>query len=307
MNDEMQEQVGSVTESPSSEVTASTESSAGITPSVDGAGDSNQTVTTETAKVDEVSHVAKPEISHEDRMVYSFKKQLGKQKFKYEKLLAERDEQIKSFAERLEKLENPDKYRQKYRDDFKTDDEFINHLVEERFNAKWQDALQEYKKQEDERQQREETEKQYRERADENVKRLFTTDEAVADYHAKINDALDKGLGELIDSDKDLAQYIVMSPMGPKIMYELATNVDAVRELFEDATSPLDRQFRVRALEQRLSVAPPVVETKPTQSAPAAQPAQEPPKAVGKPGVGSGTSKSIFDSNDAIIEYLRKF
>lgn len=247
----------------------------------------------------------KPQYTDLEKAQYSFHKQFSKQKAKYEKQIAERDEQLKQFAERLEKLENPDKYRPKYRDDFKTDDEFINHLVEERFNAQWQKTLQEYQKQEAERQQREETEKQYREHADENAKRLFTTEESLADYREKVNDAIEAGLGKLIESDMDLAHYIILSPMGPKIMYELATNDDSVAALFGDGVTPIMRQFKIREMESKLAAAPVAPAPAPTPAPTAVQPIK--PAVVGQPGKTTGTAqRDIFHDKDAMREFLRR-
>lgn len=239
-----------------------------------------------------------------EKATFSFHKQFSKQKSKYEKMLAERDEQIKSFAERLERLENPDKYRPKYRDDFKTDDEFINHLVQKKFEEQWKSTLDAYEKEAKEKQEQEDLISSYKTRADESVKKFFPTEEAEKDYHEKIQDALEKGLGEVIDEDPDLAQYIIMSPNSAKIMYELATNIDAVRDLFEN-TTPMDKQFKIRALEQKLISTPaPVVEAPVVEDK-----TKETPKPIGRPGVEKQSNgiDQIFNSSKSILEYLDKF
>lgn len=249
----------------------------------------------------------KPQYTDLEKAQYSFHKQFSKQKAKYEKQIAERDEQLKQFAERLEKLENPDKYRPKYRDDFKTDDEFINHLVEQRFNAQWEKTLQEYQKQETERQQREETEKQYRAHADENAKRLFTTEESLADYHEKVNEAIDAGLGNLIESDMDLAHYIILSPIGPKIMYELATNDSAVEALFGQGVTPIARQFKIREMESKLAAQPAPAPVAPAQATVQTQTPPVKPAVVGQPGKTTGAPpRDIFHDKEAMREFLRR-
>ena len=50
-------------------------------------------------------------ISKEDKIKHSFKQQLNKQKNKYETQLAERNREFEELKSRLEKLENPEKYK----------------------------------------------------------------------------------------------------------------------------------------------------------------------------------------------------
>lgn len=243
-----------------------------------------------------------------EKAQYAFHKQLSKQKAKYEQQIAEAQKRFEDIASRLERLENPDKYREKYRDDFKTDDEYINHLVQQKFEAQWKQTLEEYEKQEKERQEQEEIINTYKSRADESIKKFFPTEEAQKDYHEKVQEALDKGLGDVIDEDEDLANYIMMSPNGAKIMYELATNIDAVKDLFEN-TSKWDKQFKIRALEQRLMTAPAPVQ--PTVTTPQVEKKEEvvkkETKPIGRPGTGESHSlNDVFSNDDAILNYLRK-
>lgn len=243
-----------------------------------------------------------------EKAQYSFHKQLSKQKAKYEQQIAEAQKRYDDIASRLERLENPDKYREKYRDDFKTDDEYINHLVQQKFEAQWKQTLEEYEKQEKERQEQEEIINTYRSRADESIKKFFPTEEAQKDYHEKVQEALDKGLGDVIDEDEDLANYIMMSPNGAKIMYELATNIDAVKDLFEN-TSKWDKQFKIRALEQKLMTAPAPIQ--PTVTTPQVEKKEEvvkkETKPIGRPGTGESHSlNDVFSNDDAILNYLRK-
>ena len=243
-----------------------------------------------------------------EKAQYSFHKQLSKQKAKYEQQIAEAQKRYDDIASRLERLENPDKYREKYRDDFKTDDEYINHLVQQKFEAQWKQTLEEYERQEKERQEQEEIINTYRSRADESIKKFFPTEEAQKDYHEKVQEALDKGLGDVIDEDEDLANYIMMSPNGAKIMYELATNIDAVKDLFEN-TSKWDKQFKIRALEQKLMTAQTPIQ--PPVTTPEVEKKEEvvkkETKPIGRPGTGESHSlNDVFSNDDAILNYLRK-
>lgn len=222
-----------------------------------------------------------------DKATWSFKHQLGKQKKKYESIINGWETKYNDLAARLAKLEQPE--RPMTRDQFQTDDEFIDALVEQRFNNTWNAKLEEVQKKYEEQNRQAQEVNSYRTKAEENVKKLYNTPEAEKDYREKIQSALEMGLGDLIDEDKELAQYIIRSEVGPKIMYELATNQDAVRELFEN-TNPMDKQFKIREIESRIK----------NQMAKPAQPA------IGRPGMAAETKPtSIFDDDERLREWLR--
>lgn len=222
---------------------------------------------------------------------YSFRKQLAKNKQKYETRYNDLQSQYNDLLARLDKLEHPEKYQPLNRAQFETDDDYINKLVEERFNNVWQAKLEEAKKQyETENKQNEEI-NAYRSRADENVKKLFKTPESEKQYRETIAKALNDGLGELVDTDKEVAMYIMRSDLGPKILYEMATNPKIVEDMFGEGVTEMDRQFKIRDLENKLRTA---------MITPAAP-------VVGKPGINQAQPDrgSIFDSDDSILNYLR--
>ena len=222
---------------------------------------------------------------------YSFRKQLAKNKQKYETRYNDLQSQYNDLLARLDKLEHPEKYQPLNRAQFETDDDYINKLVEERFNNVWQAKLEEAKKQyETENKQNEEI-NAYRTRADENVKKLFKTPESEKQYRDTIAKALNDGLGELVDTDKEVAMYIMRSDLGPKILYEMATNPKIVEDMFGEGVTEMDRQFKIRDLENKLRTA--MV----TPAAPV----------IGKPGINQAQPNrgSIFESDDSILEYLR--
>lgn len=226
-----------------------------------------------------------------DQASYSFRKQLAKNKQKYETRYNELQNQYNDLLARLDRLEHPEKYQPLNREQFETDDDYIQKLVEERFNNVWQSKLEEARKQyENENKQNEEI-NAYRSRADENVKKLFKTPEAEKQYRDTIAKALSDGLGELVDTDKEVAMYIMRSDLGPKILYEMATNPKIVEDLFGENVTEMDRQFKIRELENKLRTA--MV----TPAAPV----------IGKPGIQAQQPNrgSIFDSDDSVLEYLR--
>ena len=234
---------------------------------------------------------AKPrEYTPEERASYSFRKQLNKQKQKYETQYGALQNQYNELLQRLDRLENPDKYAPLNRGQFQDDDSYIDALVQQRFDNMWNTKLQEAQKKYQEQAQQEQEIQAYKSRQDENVKKLFKTPEAEKQYRDAIAVALQNGLGEAIDSDKEVAQYIMRSELGPKILYTFATNPDEFQKMFNENVSDMDRQFMIRELESRLrnEVNKPAVPV------------------IGKPGMGSETKHgSIFDSDDSILQYLR--
>lgn len=228
------------------------------------------------------------EYTPEERAAYSFRKQLAKQRDKYEKNYVPRD-QYEQLLQRIEKLENPEKFRQQTREQFGSDDDYIDYLVQQRFDNMWNSKLQEAQTRYQEQMQQDQEVQAYKSRQDENVKKLFKTPESEKQYRDAIGIALQNGLGELIDSDKEVAQYIMRSDMGPKILYEFATKPDIVQEMFEDSVTPMDRQFKIRELENNLRKS-----------------MIQPTPVIGKPGIKSEASQgSIFDNDDSILAYLR--
>ena len=223
------------------------------------------TVSEENVNTDEKANQGHREYTPEERASYSFRKQLNKQKAKYEGQYNNLQAQYNELLERLNRLENPDKYAPLNRGQFQDDDSYIDALVQQRFDN------------------------MLNQRQDENVKKLFKTPEAEKQYREAIGIALQNGLGDLIDSDKEIAQYIMRSDMGPKILYEMAMKPDIVSEMFSDNVTPMDRQFKIRELENNLRAS-----------------MVTPAPVIGKPGVKSQASAgSIFDSDDSILNYLR--
>lgn len=248
-----------------------------------------QQTVSEERNVDEKGN-PKRTYSKEEQAAYSFRKQLGKQRAKYEDQYSQLQQQYNALLERLDRLENPEKYAPLNRGQFQDDDSYIDALVQQRFDNMWNQKLYEAKQRYSEQAKQDQEVQAYKSRQDGNVKKLFKTPEAEQQYRQAIGTALQNGLGELIDSDKDVAQYIMRSDLGPKILYEFATNPKEVEKMFNEGVTEMDRQFMIRDLENRLRSEI----TKPAMPV------------IGKPGVQAEAKPgSIFDSDDSILNYLR--
>lgn len=300
MDEEILKNIDNNTES--SEVSAATEESVVANQSAE---DNNAAEVVESPEMncDEkvVTKKANPsQYSHEEQMTYSFKRQLAKQRSKYEKQLADLQRQ---WEERFDKLENPAKYAPKTRKDFEYDDDYVKYLANEQVNAAIEAKIAEYQKQQEEEQRQAQVDAEYRNMLDQSVKSIYNTPEAEADWRAKVGEGMKAGLGSLIDGDQDLSNYIIFSPIGPKIMYELATNKKAVQDIFTIGTtpdghaiprSPGDRMRKIEELAERLS------RTDINNNRTNVQPV----KPIGKPGINKEVKKDIFSDPKALLDMM---
>ena len=300
MDEEILNNIDNNTES--SEVSATTEESSVANQSE---ADNNAAEVVESPKMngDEkvVTQKTNPsQYSHEEQMAYSFKRQLAKQRSKYEKQLADMQRQ---WEERFDKLENPAKYAPKTRKDFQYDDDYVKYLASEQVNAALEAKIAEYTKQQEEEQRQAQVDAEYRTMLDQSVKSIYNSPEAEAEWRAKVGEGMKAGLGSLIDSDQDLSNYIIFSPIGPKIMYELATNKKAVQDIFTIGMtpdghaiprSPGDRMRKMEELAERLS------RTDLNNNRTNVQPV----KPIGKPGINKEVKKDIFSDPKALLDMM---
>ena len=300
MDEEILNNIDNNTES--SEVSAATEESVVANQSAE---DSNVAEVTESPEMNGdkkvVTEKTNPsQFSHEEQMTYSFKRQLAKQRSKYEKQIADLQRQ---WEERFDKLENPAKYAPKTRKDFEYDDDYVKYLANEKVNEVLEAKIAEYTKQQEEEQRQAQVDEEYRNMLDKTVKSIYNTPEAEKDWRAKVNEGMKAGLGSLIDGDQDLSNYIIFSPIGPKIMYELATNKKTVQDIFTIGMtpdgraiprSPGDRMRKMEELAERLS------RTDINNIRTNVQPV----KPIGRPGINKEVKKDIFSDPKALLDMM---
>lgn len=239
-----------------------------------------------------------------EKAQYSFHKQFARQKAKHEQEIANlRAEFDKRLAEEIDKVKNPAKYAPKTRADFQYDDEYVKYLANEQVNAALEAKIAEYQKQQEEQQRQAKVDEEYRTVLDQNVKSIYNTPEAEADWRTKVGEGMKAGLGKMIDSDQDLSNYIIFSPIGPKIMYELATNKKTVQDIFTIGMtpdghaiprSPGDRMRKIEELADRLS------RTDINNNRTNVQPA----KPIGRPGINKEVKKDIFSDPKALLDMM---
>ena len=275
------------------------------TPSVVDNGESNKA---EQTAVETVNTDKKPNlntISDIDKATYSFHKQLSKQKAKYEKMM---EDMRKSYEDRFDRLEHPEKYRQKTRDDFDDDNKFVDYKINTGVEEKWNSLINQYKEQYEKQQQEEaermEMETEYRNNIDANVSRLFPDVNARNEYQSTVDKALKAGLGQRIDGNPRAAQYIIQSPNGPKIMYELAKDKDLADNIFGEFNNEYTTMMKLINLEQKAMSNP----VQPTVQ-PEVPPQTTNVKPLGKPGKGLNPNSGIdalMKDNRAILDLINR-
>lgn len=290
----------------SSEVSAATEESVVANQSAE---DSNVAEITESPEMNGnekvVTEKTNPsQFSHEEQMTYSFKRQLAKQRSKYEQEISNlRAEFDKRLAEEIDKVKNPAKYAPKTRADFQYDDDYVKYLANEQVNAILEAKMAEYQKQYEEEQHQAQVDEEYRNMLDKTVKSIYNTPESEKDWREKVGEGMKAGLGAMIDSDQDLSNYIIFSPIGPKIMYELATNKKTVQDIFTIGMtpdghaiprSPGDRMRKMEELAERLS------RTDINNNRTNVQPV----KPIGRPGINKEVKKDIFSDPKALLDMM---
>lgn len=259
------------------------------------------------------SNIVKANNTHQytdlEKAQYSFHKQFARQKAKHEQEIANlRAEFDKRLAEEIDKVKNPAKYAPKTRKDFEYDDDYVKYLATEQVNSAIESRIKEYQKQQEEEQRQAQVDAEYRTMLDKSVKSIYNTPEAYADWRDKVGEGMRAGLGKLIDSDVDLSKYIVFSPIGPKIMYELATNKNAMKDIFTLGMtpdgqaimrSPSDRMRKIEELAERLSKVNNNINVKRTN-------VNQPVKPIGRPGINKEVKKDIFSDPKALLDMMYK-
>ena len=239
-----------------------------------------------------------------EKAQYSFHKQFARQKAKHEQEIANlRAEFDKRLAEEIDKVKNPAKYAPKTRKDFEYDDDYVKYLANEQVNAAIEAKIAEYQKQQEEEQRQAQVDAEYRNMLDKTVKSIYNTPELEKDWREKVGEGMKAGLGSLIDGDQDLSNYIIFSPIGPKIMYELATNKKTVQDIFTIGMtpdghaiprSPVDRMRKMEELAERLS------RTDINNTRTNVQPV----KPIGRPGINKEVKKDIFSDPKALLDMM---
>lgn len=245
------------------------------------------------------------------RAEFSFRRQLGKQKDKYESELKARDDKYETLRKEFEefkKLHPAPQEKPKTRDDFENDEDYIHYLNEKDFrdNMAKRDAeaaeaakakAEEERKKAEEQKELEETQRRWVAHVDE----AFGGDKARANkFIERVQYCNAKGLGNILDACPVAADYLMNNPEGPKVFEKILNDRATFERVFnERRMSPLDIYYELRTVEKELK----------DESAPTPAPVNhsKPIPVLGRPGkqAGAGTTPDIWSDDDAMEEYIR--
>lgn len=243
-----------------------------------------------------------------DKMVYSLKRQLGKQKDSYECKLSSYEKKFNDFESRLNKLANPEKPLR--RSDFESDDAFIEKLIDSGVEKRWAEReakmREEYEKYEQDRLAEQEQAKEL----EEGINKWYPDEAKRKEWYDTVSRAYGEGLQELLEKEQNVMNYLYQTPNQSLILYKLATDPQAVQNVFS-IKNPLMRLMAVRDLENELvrernNPKPQVEPTPAPSNTPVEHKVNNLAKAVGKPGAQVEATPDVFDNDDELRNLLRK-
>lgn len=244
------------------------------------------------------------------RAEFSFKRQLGKTKEKYENELKERDEKYaKLEAELAELKKGLNKDKPKTRMDFEDDEDFIEYKTEQGISAAMSKYEQAAAKKEAERLEAEKQSREARDAAEaqhkawiDNVTTAFGGDkERVDKFVDRVQYCSEKGLGDILDNCPVAADYFLHNPSGPVVFEKILNDRPTFERVFDERRmSPLDIYYELRSVEKELRDA---AAASPAPAAPAPKPVPH----LGRPGkqAGGNSQPDIWTDDDAMRDYIR--
>lgn len=243
----------------------------------------------------------------EERAQFAFQRQLAKER---EKHARELDELKKGWESKFEELKKATKQPEpkKTRADFENDDQFIDYLVQQRYEKeRAADAEKAAKEAEERARQQVEQDEQNRILQAEqqawltNVDNAFGKDKARSGAFLKrVEYCMSKGLGEVLDACPVASDFLLHSARGPVVFEALLNDRAKFERVFNERSTPLDSYYELRQIEAELNA------QKTSTPAPQQTPAPSPMPHLGKPGKGgNATEPDIFSDEKAMRSFLR--
>lgn len=251
-----------------------------------------------------------------DEMLYSLKRQLGRQRDKFENKLSDYEKRFGAFQEEFNAIKNPEKPLNP--EDFATYGEYAKAVVEQEVERRWADKEKSMRAEYEKYQQQYAKEMEHRQELDKGINKWYPDEASRTAWHETVSKAYAEGLEDLLNAEKNIVEYLHQTPNYPLILEHFATHKDQVEQICM-LGSPLMRILAVHDLENKLvaerSASPAPVVTTPAPVAPAptqtTTPATEQApinnlaKPIGKPGAVVEAEPDIFSSNNSLREALR--
>lgn len=271
-----------------------------------------ETPAPEPEKPQEAPNPGKPDFSsltREEKAQHAFQRQLAKQKQKFEdEKKAMQESWQKQFDELKKTVTAKPPEPKKTRDQFDTDDEFFDYLAQTRVDAimaeRDSQAAKEAEKKAQQDREAQEQQRAMQEQADNfrsNCTACFKDPERLKAFEDRVALGTKNGLAEVLDQNPCVRDYIFMDPNGPLVLNEMLNDKTAFMRVMSRAGNPMSATIEMHTLAHEIATR--------EQQAPQAQPQpqQHAMPAIGKPGAGQkgGGAVSMWNDDDALIEYVR--
>lgn len=272
---------------------------------------SRETTTTETQQASE----PKPKkdlsgISDADKAAYSFRKQQERREKKMrDEFGAMLDERFKAFAsdaEAKKKAEEKATEPKKTRKDFQNDEEYLDHIVQERVAAILGKRDEEAAKQKEEADRKAGEEKAELERNQRmaqgfanNITAIYQGED-LEGWKQRIASAAKRGMGKVLEASPLLKEFVMGSRLGPVLLDKLVTDPNSLRRLAQNFSNPMEYQMELYSIAKEAEAE--------RQSGASAGVEERKTPHIGKPGAGVGSpaaSKGMFDDDAALRKFMR--
>ena len=251
----------------------------------------------------------------QERAEFAFKRQLAKQREKYEAQLKEQSDKFANLQKQLDELKKAQTPKTALkREDFPDDEEFIRALQQEEIqkalearDAKRAEEAQKKAEQDAQAEkERQELEQQQQVWID-NVSTAFNGDETrKSNFFKRVQYCQQRGLSEILDKVPVAADFLMYNPRGPIVFERMLNDRAAFERVFnERVTNPMDIYYELRRLDESIAAEKPAEPQ--TPQAPQTQTPQATVPHLGKPGKqsASNTKPDIFNDDDEMLKYLR--
>ena len=258
------------------------------------------------------------EYTPQERAEFAFRRQLSKQREKYEAQLKEQSDKFADLQKQFDEFKKSTAPKTTLkREDFPDDEEFIRALqkdaiekaLAERDAKEAEDAKKKAEEAEMAEANRKELEQQRKMWLD-NVSTAFKGDDARKDAFSKrVQYCLERGLGDILDRVPVASDFLLYNPRGPIVFEKMLNDRAAFESVFnERETNPMGVYYALRKLDESIEAEKPAAPAAP--AAPATQTPQTPTTQtvhIGKPGKQSSSNAkpSIFEDDDEMLRYLR--
>ena len=245
--------------------------------------------------------------SKEEKAQYAFKRQLEKQKTKYEQQIKEMQDSFKSQFDELKKtVEEKTKPKEevKTRHDFDTDDEYIQYLSDRRVDAKFAEMDAKKAKEAEEAAAKAKEEEEYQAYQQQitdtftaNCAECFKDEASYAEFAKKVTKAYNNQLGNILQKYPTVRDYVFQNKSGPLVLNDMLTHKESFVRVMSVADNPNDCLLEMHDLAR---------EIKERANQPQEVPAQPKMPHLGKPGANHTEGRKSVTANDKdLINFLR--